>query len=401
MSLWLWRAVVGIWQVIGILLLIVVVAEFGVEPVRRVGRWLRGTQSTSPSDQRPPSGDFLGYRDDIAVRELDWAPYVHWRQRPYQGPYTTVDARGLRVTLGSDCEDANAARIFCFGGSTLFSLGARDSATIPSVLQRRLNETGIRVAITNHAQLGYNSSQDVLNLQALLKRGDVPDLAIFYNGFNDMFTAEWTGRADGIRGEETRRAEFLLLTRVRRSALLRAAVAAALPRTLRRLRDWTGFDWDTPSKREPRRPLADSSLPTLVREVVAAYAANVRIARALAREYGFQVLFVWEPSLVTKRAKSDHERQLESGGALSLEMRRRFFSAVIEEYRQREGLTGAADVLDLSALFDKREDQVYIDFAHLTEAGNAAVAEAMLPAVTAIVTAIEKTPAARLMPPRR
>lgn len=388
---WLWWAIVGVWQVIGVLLLIVAGVEFGVEPVRRLGRWLRGRQPTGTFDQRTAPDDLRGYHDEVAGRGLDWAPYVHWRQRPYQGPYTTVDAHGLRVTLGSDCKDTNAIRIFCFGGSTLFCLGARDAATIPSILQRRLSENGLRVAITNHAQLGYNCSQDVLNLQGLLKRGDVPDLAIFYNGFNDMFTAEWTGHVDVIRGEENRKAEFMLLAGNRRSALLRAAAAAALPRTLRRLRDWAGLDWRTPLTRESHHPLADAAVPALARDTITIYTANVRIVRALAREYGFRVLFVWEPSLATKRAKSDHERRVESDGALSLEMRRRIFCAVIDEYRLRAGLTGPADTLDLSALFDERADPVYIDFAHLTEAGNATVAEAMLPTVAAIVTAIGKT----------
>jgi hypothetical protein len=100
---------------------------------------------------------------------------------------------------------------------------------------------------------------------------------------------------------------------------------------------------------------------------------------------------VWEPSLATKRVKTDHERRVESDRVLDLETRCRFFAAVIEEYRHHAGLAGAADVVDLSALFDDRHDLVYIDFAHLTETGNAAVAEAMLPAVTAIVASVEKS----------
>ena len=38
-------------------------------------------------------------------------------------------------------------------------------------------------------------------------------------------------------------------------------------------------------------------------------------------------------------------------------------------------------LIDLSALFDDWTEPVYIDLYHLSEAGNAAVAEAMLPAV--------------------
>ena len=64
-------------------------------------------------------------------------------------------------------------------------------------------------------------------------------------------------------------------------------------------------------------------------------------------------------------------------------LRRRLFAAIIEEYRRHPELAGAADVVDLSALFDDRTEPVYIDFYHLSEEGNAAVTEAMLPAINA------------------
>lgn len=381
----------AVWQTLGLLLLFILFVEFGIDPLRRLIRRLRRPAPSNPSAAAPDAAAASGgYHDGIAKQGLDWAAYVHWRQRPYRGRYTTIDARGLRATVGENKAGADAVRVFCFGGSTLFCLGARDAGTIPSALQRRLDEAGLRASVTNQAQLAYNSSQDLLALQALLKHGDVPDVAVFYDGFNDMFTAEWKGRADVIRGEEGRRAEFMLLAAERRSDLLRAALAAALPRSFRRIRELTGVEWPKTLADTARVPLAEAAIPGLARDVVAAYAANVRMARALALEYGFQAVFVWEPVLATKKVKSAHERWAESDRVVDLAVRQKFFSAVASEYRHHPALAGAPDTVDLSALFDDREKSLYIDFAHLTEAANASVAEAMLPTVAAAITTAQK-----------
>ena len=384
-------SIAAVWQALGLLFLFILFVEFGIDPLRRLMRRLRRPKPSDLSVDAPAAADASsGYHDDIVRQGLDWAAYVHWRQRPYRGRYTTIDARGLRATVGEGKDGANVVRIFCFGGSTLFCLGARDAGTIPSALQSLLGEAGLQVSVTNQAQLAYNSSQDFLTLQALLKCGDVPDVAVFYNGFNDMFAAEWRGSADTIRGEEGRRAEFKLLSADRRSDLFWAALASLLPRSFRRIREWRGLEWSKPLADTVHRPLAEAVISRLARDVVSVYAANVRMARALAREYGFQAVFVWEPSLATKKVVSEHERQAESDRVIDIAVRRKFFSAVISEYHRHPALAGAPDVVDLSALFDDRDDLIYIDFAHLTEAANAAVAEAMLPAVTAAVTSAQR-----------
>ena len=122
--------------------------------------------------------------------------------------------------------------------------------------------------------------------------------------------------------------------------------------------------------------------------MVEAYAANLRLIRLLAGAYGFRPLFFWQPVITTKRDKTADERFFESEFTADLDARRRLFAAVIDERRRHPELADAADAIDLSRLFDDRPDPVYIDLYHLSEAGNAAVAEAMLPAVAAAIAAI-------------
>jgi lysophospholipase L1-like esterase len=319
---------------------------------------------------------------------VDWEPYVEWWQRPYRGPSVTIDARGLRPTPGEMTADADAVRIFCFGSSTLMGLGARDDATIPAFLARRLADAGFRAAVTNYGQLGYNSTQELIALCQLLKQGKRPHIALFYDGIIEMMCAEKSGRDDTLFNESRRRAEFNLLNSDRRGDLIVAALAVAMPRTLRRLRRLTGLPLRGPLP-EPAADLSQIDFAQLAAAVVAAYAANLRLVRLLAREYGFRPLFFWQPALTTKRIKSPDEQRFEGYYTSDLASRRRLYAAIVAARREHREIAGADDAIDLSGLFDEVADPVYIDPFHLSEAGNEAIAEAMLPRVAAALGAAE------------
>jgi lysophospholipase L1-like esterase len=382
------RFVVALWHVVGLLLLAVLITEFGVEGWRRLSRFLRYRRSTRPdraamADAYVGADWSAGYFDEFrrAVR-VDWKPYVEWWQRPFHGAYVMLDDRGLRPTPGEERADGNAIRILCFGGSTMMGMGARDDQTIPAALARRLAERGHRVSVTNYGQLGHNSTQEVITLQQLLKSGERLDIALFYDGVNEMACAEQTGRADGLFNEARRRAEFNLIHPDRRRDLIAAALIGAAPRTLRRLRRLTGLQLRGPLPLE-QADLSQVDLVELARKVIAAYVGNVRLVRLLGREYGFQPLFFWQPIITTKKSKTEDEQRWLDDYTNDPERRRLLYEAILGERRCNPDLVNAADAVDLSALFDDWTDPVYIDLYHLSETGNAAVATAILPIVDA------------------
>ena len=128
--------------------------------------------------------------------------------------------------------------------------------------------------------------------------------------------------------------------------------------------------------------MAARTTPTAA-DVTAAYAANLRLLRVLAREYRFHPLFFWQPVITTKRFKTSDERRWVNDYTSDPTRRQLLYDAIVNERRGHAELCGAADAIDLSGLFDDWEDPVYIDLYHLSEAGNRAVAEAMLPFVVA------------------
>ena len=386
---------VALWHVVGILLLAVLVVEFGVEGWRRSSRLLRYRRPTRP-DRNAAADAYAGadwsaaYFDEFhrAVR-VEWKPYVEWWQRPFRGAYVTIDECGLRPTPGEYTASDTAVRILCFGGSTMMGMGARDQHTIPAILARRLTELGYEVCLTNYGQLGHNITQETITLQQLLKAGERVDIAVFYDGINEMACAEQTGRADALFNEARRRAEFNLLLAERRRDLIVAALMAAAPRTLRRLRRLTGLPLHGPMPAPPA-DLARLDIAALARKVIEVYQQNLRLIRVLGREYGFCPIFFWQPVITTKALKTTDEQRWERDYTRDPAARTRLYNAIISERRACRDLAAAADAVDLSALFDAWSDPVYIDLYHLSEAGNVAVAEAMLPAIGAAVASIAK-----------
>ena len=385
----------ALWNVVAIIAIAVLIVEFGVTACQRLNRRLRYGRAGKP-DERANADAYAGadwpeqYFAEVGYAlKFDWMPFVHWRQRPFRGVHTNVDERGRRATPGADTPGKGAVSIHCFGGSTMFGMGARDEATIPAVLQRRLRAAGHRVILVNQGQSGYIVTQELIMLQQMLKHEGPPDVAIFYDGVNDVFSAEATGRPDAIVGEEARSAEFALLSEERRLDLVRAAFAGVMPRTLRRLREWTGLDLRGPLPRSQHVPLSEEQIAPLARAVIEAYAANVRMIRVLARAYGFHALFFWQPVLASKKVKSKDELKWERTAARDIAKRRRLVAAAHDAFRRHPDLKGASDVADLSSLLDDEAKPLYLDFSHLSETANVTVAEAMLPTVEAAVAAVE------------
>jgi hypothetical protein len=201
-----------------------------------------------------------------------------------------------------------------------------------------------------------------------------------------MACAEQTGHADGLFNEARRRAEFNLLHPDRRRDLIAAALIGAAPRTFRRLRRFTSLPLRGPLPIE-QADLSRVDLAELAREVIAGYVGNLRLVRLLAGEYGFRPIFFWQPVITTKKFKTRDERRWVDDYTNDPERRHLLYHAIIDERRRRAELIEASDTIDLSALFDDWTEPLYIDLYHLSEAGNAAVAEAMLPGVAQAVGA--------------
>lgn len=375
------------WSVVGIAVAVVIFVELGPDAWRALSRRLRHG-AVGKHDYRALADAYEGaewpkpyFRDLWTMMAVEWAPLVGWRQKPCRTEHFNFDADGLRETVNPPAvEGSKPVSIFMFGGSTTVGVGARDGHTLASCLSAVLNETGAPAHITNCAQLGHSSSQEVIAFHQVLKSGKRPDLVIFYDGANEVIPTEQTGRADSLFNEHHRYAEFNLLHASRRGDLIKAGLAAMVPRLLRRISRLTGWRYRSLQDVSQLPGISEERIPTLARDVSDAYCANVDMALALAESHGIGALFFLQPMLMTKKAKSPHEERYIFDGAPKKDIRHPFFTAAFACMKDAVKARGGVSV-DLTHIFDDIAAPIYIDPFHVSERGNRMIAEAMAPYV--------------------
>ncbi len=315
------------------------------------------------------------------ARQNEWYPYVYWRTKPYHGKYLNIEEAGVRRTWNSTSSPTpGQLKVFMFGGSTMWGYGARDEFTIPSLVSKKLAarlESGAWV--TNFAESGYVSTQEVIALMLELRKGNVPDVVVFFDGVNDTFSAFQNGVAGIPQNESNRVAEFNSPTRFNwRQAIIERLALYRLGARLLRSR---GGSPSTGFARADGR-----SADALARPVVEVYLANVSIVDAMAQRFGFREIFFWQPTVHTKRHLSQRERQWygeDERWGLS-------FHKVNDAFRERMRTSRLDNVYDLSGVFDEARGTVFIDAWHVTEGGNEKIAELITQTLLREVTRKEK-----------
>jgi hypothetical protein len=117
-------------------------------------------------------------------------------------------------------------------------------------------------------------------------------------------------------------------------------------------------------------------------QIVSIYLANTRSAQALAKQYGFDFLSYWQPSLFQKLSLTQWERkQAESeipAVRVCVEATSRLMSGLVQQY----------GVIDVSGLFRDQTRPYFVDEVHLSDDGNRMVAERMMRDIMPLIAAL-------------
>ncbi|MDR3621003.1 MAG: GDSL-type esterase/lipase family protein [Paludisphaera borealis] len=366
------------WLLLGLTLLLLLALELG----------LRGVFQLKDRVAKPAVPDARVVRDGYAgaawpidhTRELEalaarWEPYVYFRQQPFAGKTITIDDLGRRAVWRPPVPDSGRppVKILMLGGSSLWGFGARDDQTIPSLLAHSLHERGVAAEIRNLSEIGYVNTQELVALVRELQGGYRPDVVLFYDGVNDTTSALLAGKPTLTTNEVNRVREFNLLQSPGRltAALIGRLVADS---ALERLAESIGRRFlGAPATARPALVAADPAV--LARGVVDGYRANIAIVDALAKQYGFRPLFVWQPVVFSKAKPVPFEQEEAAKYAWTAPI----FAEVARAIQDAADLKARRDFVDLSDVFREADDLVFIDYCHTTEAGNARIAEAVLP----------------------
>lgn len=368
------RALRAAWLLLGACLLALVL----VEVAGRLAYQALDAASLAIHHRKPPAP--TPCERVMASLELRWHPYTYWRGKPSHNDLVTVEPDGRRRTWQPARADSGAPLVVMTGGSAVWGMCVRDDETIPSWLARALADANTPARVENHAQIGWVSTQSLLDLLLELRSGRVPRVVVFYEGWNDIVAGFSEGAPGTPLNEANREAEFNLLTRLGRMRLYSIGnpMDSALGRVAKALRRRFG------SRRAPdpispgwRKVLgADTSAATFDRvagDVVRVYAWNLAEARRLGREYGFRPLFYWQPDIVGKTTLSPTERATFAENPLMVRFARRVRALVIESPELR----AQPDFRDLETTFDGDEQEIFYDWCHVTSAANQRIADAI------------------------
>lgn len=307
------------------------------------------------------------YKEFSSCSASRWEPYVYWQRKPFTGTYINVNEQGYRQTITKPhplSKSNLAIKLFFFGGSSMWGSGVRDTHTLPSLTGNELVKKGFNPDITNFGESGFVSTQEVIKLMAELKQGNIPDVVVFYDGANDIFSSYQSGEAGIPQNEYNREKEFNTLKEKKKSLSVFFLSLRSLA-TIQFITSRLG------SLQSSMPDQAGIDLDLLSDETVRQYNENIRLVNALAKEYGFQAFFYWQPTLFDKSFLTDYE-QAELEKAVNL---RPFLTAVNDLLFMDDLLYENIRFNNLGTIFQDFREPLYIDWCHVGERGNELIAK--------------------------
>ena len=108
-----------------------------------------------------------------------------------------IGSDGARSNGTNRISNSDIYKVHCYGGSTTLGDSVADNETISAYLESKLNlRSKKKVAVFNYGAGNHTSLHSTLRLLDHCFSGNVPDHAIFLNGFNDCYYS--AGGSDGI-----------------------------------------------------------------------------------------------------------------------------------------------------------------------------------------------------------
>jgi hypothetical protein len=223
--------------------------------------------------------------------------------------------------------------------------------------------------VTNFGEKGYTSTQELVYLVLLLKQQNIPDYIIFYDGVNEVMVGTMNGKPglvfnfegmrDQFEGKGNKSWRHKMWHEIKRFKLYRAFVDVQSLISSGKIAE----------QNEKRQPIKNKQeISKLAEEIIIDYFKNTEVARNLSQAYGFKCLFLWQPALITTRSLTAEEKRLDAWNDQDMVA---MYHLVYEKMRE----TTSPHFHNLSTIFDTKEKTIFLSWAHITEEGNARVAD--------------------------
>jgi hypothetical protein len=192
-------------------------------------------------------------------------------------------------------------------------------------------------------------------------RKDTPDIVIFYDGVNDMYSAYQHKKAGlpqhgAVLASKNKYINYVVTMYTEHSYFWQCFTF--LKNKLICARDKSVYATDN----------AIENKEELAEDVIDIYSHNIKMIHVLEKEYGFKSYFFWQPCIYTKKHLSKTEENLIGGHLEKAQLYN------LEVNYSHLKLKEDPSFNDISNIFDKHNETVFIDCYHLGENGNEIIA---------------------------
>jgi hypothetical protein len=187
---------------------------------------------------------------------------------------------GIRQTWRAPACDCRRVRMWLLGGSAAFGWWQSDDVTIASQLARTAWERGIALDIDVYANPGWVLGQEHRLFTELSATREPPDVAVFYDGGNELQRQRFRNEAG--RGADESPTSY---------------AEDDIDRLLRQ----GPFPWNPEELNERGSAPKSGQLPPAqtAEHAMNRYLKDLKLARRSADAVGVEPVFVWQPLLVT------------------------------------------------------------------------------------------------------
>ena len=216
-----------------------------------------------------------------------YEPYTIFKHKHLNSQYVNTDTRGFRPieNQGPWPPPSDDTVVFVFGGSTAFGWGVPDYQTIPSFLQKYLREKiHGQVWVYNLGRCSYIAAQERIFLEQLINANIIPDVAVFFDGFNDSTR---TGGAPSFTDKFTEIMETS-------NKLTPVSLIKELP-VIKVIRNTLTTSASKRISNGNERNNGELDPKKVAEDLLVRYIHNKQFVERIGKAYHFRTLFVWQP----------------------------------------------------------------------------------------------------------
>ena len=329
--------------------------------------WIRQCLSTPEEpnpvlDDQPGSARLLCESENLVRRPRFNAATVY--DFPDFAGTWVHEANGIRRTWRPPACACRRLTVWWFGGSGAWGWDQRDEFSLPSQLARAAHAEGLALDVINYAVPAWVLGQERALFERLLETEHAPDLAVFYDGGNELNRQkERNGRGRGADESPTSFMEAELDDYLWNGPLLSGQAVS---------------DRTNSYHPAPQLPSADVAHHAMNR-----YRADLDRARRTGATAGVDPVFVWQPLMASAPPQAARPNAVP---AVDERVWSKMVPAAVAEL--------PPGVINLADSLDQVDRPVFDDFYHHNEYAASIVAKALLDGLRPRIAAALKTPGA-------